>query len=83
MYTCMSAENSFFLALKPSSTPTIIQTILMPQQWQIIAPARQETTGTVGELMDALVSSSAAGLVALLAIPLSTYRLVRHERLRD
>ncbi|KAI2786850.1 hypothetical protein POX_g09246 [Penicillium oxalicum] len=46
----------------------------MPQQWQIIAPARQETTGTVGELMDALVSSSAAGLVALLAIPLSTYR---------
>ncbi|KAJ5469369.1 hypothetical protein N7539_008987 [Penicillium diatomitis] len=46
----------------------------MPQLWQVIAPARQETTGMIGELMDALLSSSAAGLVSLLAVPLCTYR---------
>lgn len=50
----------------------------MVQHWQVIAPARKETTGVVGELLDALLTNSAAGLVPLLAVPLNARRSEYH-----
>lgn len=46
----------------------------MVQHWQVIAPARKESTGVLGELLDALLSNSVAGLVPLLAVPLNAHR---------
>ncbi|KAJ5377972.1 uncharacterized protein N7496_005381 [Penicillium cataractarum] len=46
----------------------------MSQHWQVIAPARKETTGILGDLIDALLTGSAAGLVPLLAVPLNAHR---------
>ncbi|KAJ5798386.1 uncharacterized protein N7503_007682 [Penicillium pulvis] len=51
----------------------------MQQLWRIIAPGRREVTGSLGELMEALVSGSAANIVPLLAVPLDTHR---HENLQ-
>jgi hypothetical protein len=50
----------------------------MVQHWQVIAPARKETTGVLGELMNALASNSAGGLVPLLAVPLNAHRSADH-----
>ena len=46
----------------------------MVQYWQVIAPARKETTGVLGTLLDALLTGSAAGLLQLLAVPLNAHR---------
>ena len=46
----------------------------MVQHWQVIAPARKETTGVLGTLLDALLTGSAAGLIPLLAVPLNAHR---------
>lgn len=46
----------------------------MSQAWRVIAPGRKEATGSLGELVDALLSGSATGLVPLLAVPLKTHR---------
>lgn len=54
----------------------------MVQHWQVIAPARKETTGVLGELVDALVSNSAGGLVPLLAVPLNAHRSADHNTQR-
>lgn len=48
----------------------------MQQLWRIIAPGRREVTGSLGELMEALVSGSAANIVPLLAVPFDTHRSV-------
>lgn len=50
----------------------------MVQHWQVIAPARKETTGVLGELLDALLTNSAAALVPLLAVPLNAHRSAYH-----
>lgn len=46
----------------------------MSRAWRVIAPGRKETTGSLGELIDALLSGSATGLVPLLAVPLKLHR---------
>ena len=46
----------------------------MSQVWRVIAPERKEATGALGELIDALLSQSAAGIVPLLAVPLNVHR---------
>lgn len=51
-----------------------LETKLMSQAWRVIAPGRKEATGSLGELLDALLSGSATGLVPLLAVPLKIHR---------
>ncbi|KAJ5691991.1 hypothetical protein N7462_001414 [Penicillium macrosclerotiorum] len=46
----------------------------MGQLWRVLAPGRKETTGILGELAEVLLSGSASGLVALLAVPVNTHR---------
>lgn len=46
----------------------------MGQVWRVIAPERKEATGILGELLEALLSGSAAGIVPLLATPLKVHR---------
>ncbi|KAJ5771891.1 hypothetical protein N7520_002420 [Penicillium odoratum] len=48
----------------------------MEQFWRIIAPERREVTGCLGELVEALISGSAANIVPLLAVPLNAHRSV-------
>jgi len=48
----------------------------MQQFWRIIAPERREVTGCLGELVEALLSGSAADIVPLLAVPLNSHRSV-------
>ncbi|KAJ5950008.1 hypothetical protein N7454_001592 [Penicillium verhagenii] len=50
----------------------------MQQFWRIIAPGRREVTGCLGELVEVILSGSAANIVPLLAVPLNTHR---HENL--
>lgn len=52
----------------------------MSQVWRVIAPERKEATGALGELIDALLSQSAAGIVPLLAVPLNVHRFVTYPR---
>ncbi|KAJ5110641.1 hypothetical protein N7532_001176, partial [Penicillium argentinense] len=46
----------------------------MGHNWRVIAPGRDEATGCLGQLIDALLSGSAGGLVSLLAVPLNAHR---------
>lgn len=48
----------------------------MGPRWRVVAPARKEATGCLGELFECLMSGSASGLVPLLAVPLKSHRCV-------
>lgn len=48
----------------------------MQQFWRIIAPGRREVTGCLGELVEALISGSAADIIPLLAVPQDIHRSV-------
>ena len=48
----------------------------MSQIWQVIAPGRKETTGCLGQLVDALRCHSAADIVPLLTVQWEIRRCV-------
>lgn len=70
------------IALRPQSIFSFqndcycFRTSIMSQVWRVIAPERKEATGALGELIDAVLCQSAAGIVPLLAVPLNVHRFV-------